>query len=427
MSPHPAVRTRFETPTGHSWFYGYYDTCPVDAQGHRLLAHRTDVDGRDVHPDDTADVGWFDLESGTWHAVGTTHAFNWQQGAMLQWLPPDFSRRLVYNDRREGRFVAVIHDGATGRETVLPCPVYAVHPSGTWALAANVERLAYCRPGYCYAGVDELRWDRPVHPEDGIFRVDFETGAVALVVRTQELAGKTSTEDMAGRNHWLEHMMWNPAGTRFAFYHRWNDDAGGHTTRLYTAAADGSDRFMFPDTGFYSHMNWRDDEDFVVWARALTPAVRSYLAGRRGHAPLVRACLPLYRWCRDHVMGGKALARSLSGQACLRMRDREGPVGSIAAVTEDGHMSFRPGDSDTMLIDTYEDDARQRHLHCVSLARNSSVRLASFPSCYNRTGFRCDLHPRWDRSGTRVIIDVCDRSPHRRMVMLEVNPGELWH
>ena len=85
----PWARVMFSTPADHSHFFGYYHESPLSADGCYLLAHRVTFDGREVDAADRAEVGLFDLRDGSWRTLGSTAAFNWQQGSMLQWLGPD--------------------------------------------------------------------------------------------------------------------------------------------------------------------------------------------------------------------------------------------------------------------------------------------------------------------------------------------------
>ena len=71
---------------------------------------------------------------------------------MLQWHPGDPDRLIVHNDRRDGRFVAVVRD-TEGRElNVYDRPIYAMSPEGRYAYSVNFARLHTHRPGYGYAG-----------------------------------------------------------------------------------------------------------------------------------------------------------------------------------------------------------------------------------------------------------------------------------
>ena len=71
---------------------------------------------------------------------------------MLQWLGPDFGRRILYNDIRDGHYRSVVYDLETGAEQVLPMAAYTVSSDGKWALCVDYDRLYWYRPGYNYQG-----------------------------------------------------------------------------------------------------------------------------------------------------------------------------------------------------------------------------------------------------------------------------------
>ena len=82
-------------PPRHHYF-GYYDKSPWDATGRYILGLEVDFNERQQEPSDVATVGMVDLEDDcAWTPLAETRAFNWQQGAMLQWLPSASERRIV--------------------------------------------------------------------------------------------------------------------------------------------------------------------------------------------------------------------------------------------------------------------------------------------------------------------------------------------
>lgn len=401
---------------GSSHFFGYYDKSPLDATGNRLLSHRVDFDGRRITDGDTTTVGYWDLDTEMFVSLGETAAFNWQQGSMLQWLPPDYRSRVVYNDRDGDSFVSVMVDVETGDRRTLDRPIYAVHPSGEFALAANFERLYFCRPGYNYKGVEHRKWDQPIHGDDGIYRVNLETGDSEHLVSTATVCDVDPNPIFERRDNWLEHMLWNPSGTRFAFFHRTDTPTGDHQTRLFTADPDGSDLFMFPDTGFYSHMGWRTDERFTIWAAE--PATRNQAAEAvKSNPVLERAVRPVYQFLRDTFFEGER-DNILAGSAYLDYTDRSHDYGIVGEgeLDRNGHNTWR-SDGRWMLTDTYPDENGIRHLLLWDDEREHVFELGRFDASYGETAYRCDLHPRWSHDEERIVVDTAHRERRQMMVV----------
>ena len=113
------------------WFFGAEQ---FDASNRYALAMTVYFKDRDVREDDVADIGYFELQSGNkWTKIGTTTAWNWQQGCRLQWRRN--SDEIVWNDRASdnSHFITQVHNFKTGARRTLPRPVYHVSPDGKTA------------------------------------------------------------------------------------------------------------------------------------------------------------------------------------------------------------------------------------------------------------------------------------------------------
>lgn len=366
-------------------FYGYYDKPPWNASGHLILAHEAGFNDRAPTAEDRVGVGLIHLTEGNrYERLADTPAWNWQQGAMLQWHPADPEHLFTHNDRREGSFVGVARHVLQGEQRVYEHPIYALMPDGTTAYSLNFARLATHRPGYGYAGVpDPHAEDR--HPAgDGIWRMDLSTGKAELVVSLAELAARNAKPSMAGAWHYVNHIQPSRGGARIAFFHIWHRDAKQWEVRLYTCRADGTDLTCLLDTGFISHYDWRDDDTILVWANRPDAAPRFLLLS---HAT------PGFR---------------VFGDADLK---------------EDGHCTFSP-DGRWVLNDTYPDEHQMRTLMLVRAADARRVDIARLHSPKSRWWgeSRCDLHPRWSRDGRQVCVDSVHDGT-RQMYVLDV---EAW-
>ena len=216
----PSIRPITSGPK-HHWF-GYYDKLQFDPSGRYVLGMEVDFEHRSPRPEDTIVVGMIDLAEGDrWIELGTSRAWCWQQGCMLQWRPGSQSE-VVWNDRDGDHFVCRILDVATGKQRTVPFPIYTLSPDGKQAVTPDFRRIADTRPGYGYNGIPDP--DRDVlAPEDaGIWRVDLESGAYRLIISlAQMLDIPWPHGDIHHAKHWFNHLLWNPDGSRFEFLHRW--------------------------------------------------------------------------------------------------------------------------------------------------------------------------------------------------------------
>jgi hypothetical protein len=79
------------------------------------------------------------------------------------------------------------------------------------------------------------------------------------------------------------------------------------------------------------------------------------------------------------------------------------------AISQNGHFSMHPR-LNLILGDTYPDSQNILHLYLYDLDRDQRIDVASFDHGVRTQddNLRCDLHPRWNRSGDHVAVDVCE-------------------
>ncbi|HUW60041.1 MAG TPA: hypothetical protein VMZ06_03460, partial [Candidatus Bathyarchaeia archaeon] len=375
------VRAITRGPLSH-WF-SYYDKQQFDITGRYALGMEVDFDDRTPTPDDKVVIGMVDLGDGDkWLPLAESHTWSWQQGCMLQWLPGN-PGKIIYNDRRDGRFVSVIRDAFTGEERVVPRPVYAVSPDGKRAVSLNFARVDDTRPGYGYKGVVDPGADDFRPADDGIWLVDLETGESKLVVTIKQIADIPQDNPTDGK-HWFNHLLFNPDGTRFIFLHRAYRrpiKEGGFITRMFTADPDGSNLRCIADHGLVSHFIWRNPHEILAWSTE----------------PEKEHHFHLYD-------------------------DQTGRVQAVGpdVLTRDGHCTYSP-DGQWILTDGYRDGHSMQPL---MLYRPEDGRLETLGKFYippeRKDETRCDLHPRWNRDGSFVCIDSTHQNGQRQMYLLDV-------
>lgn len=403
----PKLEPVFASSGPKKSYFGYYYNNPYAPDAGRLLSHRVDFDGRNITREDEAEVGYYSVGDGAWHYVGSTQAFNWQDGSMLQWVPGAEGRKLIYNILEAGKAKSRLVDVETGEAQVFDAPVYAAHPSGEWAIGVNFSRLWLCRPSYAYREAPEVvnAWRGGLHPEDGLFRIDFKTGEVTPFLYTKDVVNPSAGEAPDEALHYLHHPMWNPSGTRFIFLHRYAKPEGGFKTRLLSASVTGDDVYTFPDAMNYSHAAWRSDEEFVIWSNPGGGIMGAYAKKSRSGASWIRPIRKVLR-AGKRLLGDTQRMQKLTKAGYYLFHDQQvgsEPVGR-GKVTVDGHPSWYQQGTQ-MLADTYQDTEDFRHLLRYDMATDVVEELGRFYSPYNNSGFRCDLHPRITPDGRYLCVD----------------------
>ena len=244
---------------GYHYFFGYYDMRATGKSG-RHLCHRVSFMDRLPTAEDLAEIGY--LEDGRFVKIGETSAWNFQQGAMLQYHP-FLENTVYYNVFEEGRFMTLTHNFATGEKKYADRASACISPDGKWGLGVNFGRIYDFRPGYGYAGfVDEYaNVNAPV--EDGVFLIDLESGCSKLLLSYEKLApiAGFSKEDKVLVNH----ITFNTTSDRFVMLVRNFPMPGKHgwSTSMVIGDLKGNAVTVLPNT-YVSHYHWKNDCEIVA-------------------------------------------------------------------------------------------------------------------------------------------------------------------
>jgi len=167
------------SPEGRYCFFGYYDKCMWDEKEEFYLFHEAGFQNRAPGKDDMVKICLLETKTGKVDVIDETRAWNFQQGAMLQWLP---EQRILYNSAKDGIFISIIYELKSGKKREISRPVSAVSPDGKYALSINFARLARWRPGYGYAGLPDTFENKRWPEDDGLYIVNLETGDHKLII-----------------------------------------------------------------------------------------------------------------------------------------------------------------------------------------------------------------------------------------------------
>lgn len=374
------------------WF-GYYDKNEFDPSGRFVLANEVSFEGRAPRATDEISVGYVDTkQDDQWVSIGTSRSWGWQQGCMLQWIGND-GREVLWNDRDGDRFVCRIYNLQTKQTRIIDRPIYTISRDGRTGVSLNFSRLDNLRPGYGYEGLTDVNVDKHAPADDGIWRVDLQTGKSELVFSNADAAaiawpdGSTHPEAW----HYFNHLLLNPSGTRFIFLHRYRPSfdpktlnfEGNFITRMFTVGIDGSDPYILDPSGFTSHFIWKDDQTATMWTKP--------------------EGLP---------------------QGFYQMTDQSADFRRVGEtqMLVNGHNTYLPAPYDEWILnDSYPDSKTSRQtVYLYHPPTDRRVDLGHFPSPKSYRGeWRCDTHPRASVDGHTIAID----SPHamgRQVHLLDI-------
>ena len=364
--PVKTVDSEYDIVVREGYFFGFHDKCPWSAENGMLLAHKyNDLPLSMPGPGDSIEVGYFSGPDSTdYKTVGRTCSWNWQMGAMLQWVGE--SSMILFNDFDGEKNIAriVTHEGDP--VTNLPLPAAAVSPDGKKALNLSFERMRVGAPEYTYACGKEEEENIPIPEHNGLSIIDIDTSRVERLFSIKEIAQIEPDDSMVDSYHFLSHCRFSPSGKRFLFYHRWLRPNRLLRTRMITCDADGRDLYFFRTSGMVSHVCWKDENHILAYA-----------------------------------------STESKGDGYYIFKDRENEVSMVAGemLSSDGHPQFAR-DGKSFLTDTYPDRFRRQCLIIFDMVSGSRRDVAKLriPLRF-RYGVRCDFHPRWNRDSTGICFD----------------------
>ena len=375
------------------WF-GYYDKLQLDPTGRYVLVAQVDTIHRSPTENDGLVIGMIDLhDNNKWIPLGESHAWGWQQGCMLQWIP-NSKEEIIWNDLEDGKFVSHILNVFTKEKRTLPKAVYTLSNDGSFALGTEFNRIQKLRPGYGYAGVPDP-FENNRHPDEiGLYKMDLKTGRSELLISIDEMAGQEHQgESLSGYWHWFNHILISPDDQRFIFLHRWrkekengtNKATSGFITRMITADLDGGNHYILDPSGYTSHFIWKNPNEVCMWTKPLGKDSGFYSFTDR----------------TDSIV----------------------PVGA-GIMTANGHNTYVNGTSgEWILNDTYpqgEDRLQELYLYHVPTKKKVSLGKFHEPLKY-KSEVRCDLHPRNSRDGNFVFFDSTHGGDGRQLYMVDIS------
>ncbi len=368
-----SVKVERLTHGSDHYFYGYYDNPAWSRDGKWHLAHRVKFWDRLPAANDKAEIGLIRLNDDEFQPIAETSAWNFQQGAMLQWNPLKPNEEILFNIRCGEGYCGAVLNVYTGQQRLLEKPIANVDPTGKYALSVSFDRMFQFRPGYGYCSnlTDAVREAADAdHPhDDGVWRVDLTSGRSELILSLHQIWEFTKAA-FHGQNQkiLINHINFNTDGTRFVMLVRNFPKPGERwSTAAVTANADGSDLHLLLDYSLVSHYHWKDRDHLVIF-------------------------------CKHPASGTNGL---------YVLKDRTNEIEAVDSrfFVFDGHCSYSP-DRKWLLYDSYPDKDSFRHLYLYDLEAKTWLSLGSFYSDPISTGdYRCDLHPRWNAAGTAVSFD----------------------
>ena len=347
------------------YFFGYYDLQPYDSKDERHLCHKVSFIDRLPTKDDVCELGYIDIKTGEFVKLSETTAWNFQQGALLQWYKDD--NHIAYNVRTEDGFGTEIKNIVTGSTKTLPRAAANISQDGKYGICVNMSRIYDFRPGYGYSDKPDEFYEINSPAEDGVFLMDMESGDCKQIISYQDMIKQFPEEPYSDCKLVVNHITFNPSGNRFLFLLRnFNVKGVSWKTQLITSDLEGN-MCKLSDYIFNSHYHWKNDNQILI--------VTSSSGTEK-----MNLCL------RNDFSGNTVLY-------------------DLPELHVDIHCLYSPNQK-YILGDGYPDEEKYRSLWIYDIEKNEAKRLLkaySYPT--STLDIRCDLHARWNHKGDRVSFD----------------------
>lgn len=421
------VRIVFKSPEGESYFFGYYNIPQLDAKNEKLLAQRVQFEDRPPDNNDKAEIGYFSLLDGKWNKIGVSKAFNWQQGCNLQWLGPDFSNNVIYNDIESDRFVTRIFSVRDEKIKTWNFPSYSVDKSGSFSITINYNRAFWTR-AYSYEGIKDHDLNKNITAHDGFYRLNLKTGELGQIFNLKNWLETNQGIDLNDTWHWTEHPILNLKGNLVFGYYRYGSIEKYETIGLILDTENGNviHQVELNQREDFSHMGWNFNDEIALY---VTPrkAISDRILNSQKETWTFRFILEVYRRLIKPLVPRKIIQKATNIDSFYRIYCyKDGQHRNILKkeLTIDGHPSFTL-DGLFMLTDTYQDENNYRNLYLIHLETQKLFLLGKFYSHVNNYIWRSDLHPRFSQDEKYIIIDS-NTSGFHQIILLKIEWKKIY-
>jgi len=423
------ITSKFETKDKSAEWFGYYNYDTLNHNKTLMLCNRSLSEDPTINAMDTIELGYYNLVSGDWNYIDTTDSWNWQQGAMLQWLPGKGNEnKVIYNCSRNGRLIAKIKDIVTNETKEIDWAIYGLTPDGRKSITLDFERSYWCR-AYHYQSVRNPRKDGRIIEGDGIYEIDLQNNRRKLLIDINDIVKHSPDSNFDTMKHWVEHIMVNPSGTKFCFLHRFSpqNNVQQYRTRICIANIDGSELQIIPGWNEYmwSHFGWKDDSDFAIYTykrfTSFASSNQSELSPNNTKSNSYKNSLIKMAIRLKKILPTRLLDAFKSNNFFYQLYVYKNGTYEMVDCWKlpffdiDGHPSFTT-DGRYMLTDSYPDNHHYRRYVVFDTITRKGMIIAKMLENRQEGHVECDLHPKLSKDNLNVVFDTTSSGKHSMML-----------
>lgn len=251
------------TPEYSNLFCGYYDHSPfMEKNDHLILVHGNN---HKIWKGPTqglkTDLLLFNWKDNRIEKVlGSTSAWNWQQGSRLMWVD---NESFIFNDYDPDlkKYIALQGNINTDKFNRFEYPIQEISACQNFYYSISYEALAAIRPDYGYF-CKEIKNQQ--YTNFGITEVNLKDGCSKLIVSIEEL--KARTEDLINNKIYkykINHVLSSPKGNSFIFMFRYFIPGGQRITDVFVYDKIKGKFKLLLNNKNVSHYCWIDADNFI--------------------------------------------------------------------------------------------------------------------------------------------------------------------
>ena len=222
----PKVPVWCVTPELNGCIHRFFDTSPISPSGRYIALFQLPFEDRQPEPGDTGNIILVDLEGGETRVVATTHGWEPQMGANINWGGSD--HELFFNDvdMTTWQPFAWKLNPLSGERQRMEGTLYHASPDGKYLISANMTTMRRTQPGYGVQVPDRtVRQNIGPVDDDGFYLTDTTTGKRRLFVSIAEMISKADPpiliDDPTRYEIYGFHSKFNPQGDWLMLSLRW--------------------------------------------------------------------------------------------------------------------------------------------------------------------------------------------------------------
>ena len=342
-----------ETPieSDKDLFFGYYHHSSWSYDDN-FIAINSVVDSSRL------EINVINLSTSKVEIVDDTTLWNFQQGPMLGWFPE--KHIIYYNKLINNSYKTVLYNIVSKEKKDFNFPIQAIHPKGNYYLSINYHLMSLVNKDYGY----KEACNNFSNSDNGIWKCFFDTKVKPELIISLDDIKKINAHYKTSSKHELNHALFSENGTFFLFIYRYEKNRKKYS-QLILVNTESLDLKII-NKSFVSHMCWIDNHNIFYFG--------------------------------DSINGNKSYYKYniINSEIIQIMPDN----------LNDGHPSINKSKK-WIILDTYSDKQCNSHLYLYNLETSELLPVGKFRSDVKFQGYnRCDLHPRWNKQGTQIMIDT---------------------